>query len=587
MLLQLTIENLAVIERLSAEFGPRLNVFTGQTGAGKSLLIEALEVLLGLRGGKGLVRPNAQEARVTGLFHLGPQTRREIADLLGEPTLPEEIVLDRRVLSGGRSVSTINGRPIASPTLREIADFLVDIHGQHDQQHLLKGKHQLRVLTAFAGAEDLQEKVRQQWRLWQELSGQIEQLAANQQAARQLAELYEFQINEIDQVNPSSEEFESLKAERSRLANAQRLRQAAAEAYALLSEAEPACLDLLRQVDALLEELTKSDPATAGFAETCRQAVAMLDELALDLARYAEQVEADPARLDEVEERLEQLRRLCRKYGSTIEEVLAYRERIAAELDSLRAQQHDLQNLNERLEEARRQYEEAAERLSAKRRKAADELAQRVAGQLAELGLEKAQFHVEVSEAPAGPSGIDAVEFMFTANPGLPARPLREVASGGELSRVMLALKTVLADDDRCSVLVFDEIDANVGGRMGEVIGRKLAAISQRHQVLCITHLPQIAAYADRHFTVQKHAAGRVTTTTVSLLTGDEQRIRELAEMIAGRRTTQVTFAQARQMLEAARAEKDTLAGSADKRPRRPARKSPAGRRKQRSRSVP
>ena len=556
MLAHLVIENLAVIEEADVEFDGKLNVLTGQTGAGKSLLVGAIEALLGLRSPRDMLRAGAAEGRVTGLFLLPDETTRtQAAQVLNETEVGNDLVVSRRI-SESRSIATVNGRPVAANTLRDLAEVLIDIHGQHEHQYLLKPANQLRVLTTYAEAGDLAEQVRQAWHAWQLQQAKAEELSRDRQQRSQMLELYRYQAEEIDRVNPTAREFEDLQAEHRRLANLERLRQLAAQATTALGEGEEGTLDRLRQVSAALADMARVDSAAGNLQKSCDEALAGLNELSIDLDRYAESLDLDPARLESVEQRIEQIQRLCRKYGLTVEDVLAHRRQIGEQLQRLESLESDFSHLDTEIAAAKEEYMRVARRLTERRRQASERLAKAVMGELAELGMDKAVCAIDPQETPPGPSGLEGVEFMISANPGMPLRPLRQVASGGELSRIMLALKSVLAGDARCSVLVFDEVDANVGGRMGSVIGRKLARLAQQNQVLCITHLPQIAAYADRHMTVHKTSSAKSTRTQVTLISEEPRRIAELAEMIAGKNVTETTRKQAEQLLDEARTER-------------------------------
>ena len=557
MLAQLVIENLVIIEQAAVEFDAGLNVLTGQTGAGKSLLVGAIEALLGLRPSRDMLRAGQREGRITGLFYLQDAPSRAAAGrILGEDgEIGEELVISRRIQES-RSVATVNSRPVPAGILRDLAEVLIDIHGQHEHQYLLRPVNQLHVLTVYAEAEVIAEQVRQAWQRWQQLQQKADELASSQQKRIQLIEFYQYQIDEIDKVQPTAEELAGLETEHRKLANVERLRQAAAQAAAALSEQEESALDLLGQAAGALADMSKMDPGTGNLQQACNEALANLNELSIDLARYIDSLEIDPARLEFVENRIEAIRRLCRKYGPNVEDVLEHRRKIGEELKGLESAESDMSQLQGQIDEARQAYMEAAGKLTQHRRAASQKLAKSVMGELAELGMEKAVCKIDLAETSPGPSGMESVEFMISANPGLPLRPLRNVASGGELSRIMLALKSVLSGDSRCSVLVFDEVDANVGGRMGSVIGRKLAALARRNQVLCVTHLPQIAAYADRHMTVHKTSDTRTTRTHVTLLEDEPRRAAELAEMIAGRNVTDTTLRQAEQLLQEARVDR-------------------------------
>jgi DNA repair protein RecN (Recombination protein N) len=579
VLRELHISNLAVIADAAIELGPRLNCFTGATGAGKSLVLGALEVLLGLRSPAEMLRPGADEGRVTGVFEIqAAQTRQQIsqwADMALEQSA--ELMLTRRLHASGRTSVSLNGHPITLNMLRQIAELLVDVHGQHDHQFLLRPSNQLEVLDQFGKLEDQRRQYHQIYQSLQEARRRLEELTAGSALRRQQLELCRFQAEEIDRAEPRPGEYEELKARATVLSNLQRLKKEAGAVYAALYEADGSLLERLKMMSGVLGELLQLDHAIQAPTQAVREATIQLEEAAFDLSRYLDRLEMDPSELAEVEDRLNILNRLLSKYGPTVETVLEQRRQIEQQIQELSQAGEDLTSLQAQIEPLRQRLTEVGHALSAARRAAGKRLGPLVEQELAELGMDKARFTVDfkpwepVDGLPAAASGFEQVEFVAQTNPGQLAQPLRKIASGGELSRSMLALKGILTEGDRVSVLVFDEIDANVGGRLGAVIGRKLRQLAQRQQVLCITHLPQIACYAQDHLRVSKHTEGHSTQSIVRRLEAD-QRIEELAEMIGGPRLTETTRQQARELLEAAAgdrarpaAKKATRAGAREK----------------------
>jgi len=580
MLRELHISNLAVIEDAAIDLGESLNCFTGQTGAGKSPIIGAFEVMLGLRNAGDLLRAGAEEGRVSGVFELHDAEIvgqiEAIADAgLDAAALPQQLLVTRKLFSSGRTSVSINGRPATQAMLREIGALLVDVHGQHDHQYLLKPAHQLITLDRFAECEDQRERFGALHRRLGELRRRRAELAASEALRRRQLELCEFQAAEIDEVEPTAGEYAELGARHKLLSNLERVQREAATVHAALYESDGAVADRLQAAVGVLEELSELDEELRGVAEAVRAALAGVQEASYDLSRYINRIDLDAGELEEVEQRLNALNRLIHKYGSTspgaggtLDDVLSYRAQIGDEIDRLRDESHDFETIDQQIEPVRREMMAAGRELSERRRAAATTISPRIEAELAELGMSEAKFEVAFeaidaeADAAESASGLDAVEMLIQPNPGQPARPLRKIASGGELSRVMLAIKSIVASADRISVLVFDEIDANIGGRMGGVIGEKLRGLAARHQVLCITHLPQIAACADAHFRITKRVARGETRTEVERLGDRERRIDELAEMLSGKQTTATTRAQALEMLS--RAEGGGAAGAGE-----------------------
>ena len=566
MLRELHISNLAVIADAVVEFDAGLNCFTGQTGAGKSLVLGALELLLALRSGQNMLRAGAAEARITGVFVIqNPVMRRRLAEITDLPLADEpEIILVRRIHESGRTTASINGQPLTGSMLKNIAETLVDIHGQHDAQYLLKPANQLALLDDAGHSGSLAAEFRQLHQQRRELMTQARELTASQTLRRQQIELYEFQWREIDDANPQPGELEALEARHRLLSNIEKIKRLAGSAYEALYEDDAAIIGRLKTVTAVLLEAAELNPDFIAAAGQVKDSTIALDDAAFTLRRTLDRLELDPEELAAVTDRLNGLNRLISKYcglGGGLDELLQYQENIKAQLAELKSADQNSADCDARIVELEKRLSTLGGKLSQSRRKAAEMVLPGVHRQLADLGMKEARFHIEflaASPAPGAegtpddpfgsPSGLETVEFMLAPNPGQPARPLRKIASGGELSRVMLAIKSILAASDRVSVLVFDEIDANVGGRMGTIIGEKLRDIAGRHQVLCITHLPQIAAYADRHISIRKMVHQGESFTSVSTLAGQE-RIAELAEMITGKNITPTSLAQAQELL--------------------------------------
>ncbi|HEV8606005.1 MAG TPA: DNA repair protein RecN [Tepidisphaeraceae bacterium] len=554
MLRELHISNLAVISDARIELGSGLNCFTGATGAGKSLIIGAVELLLGLRSPAEMLRGGADEGRVSGIFEVSAGVRQRIEEA-GDISIGGdggEVLLTRRLHASGRSSISLNGNPITLGMLKQIAEHLVDVHGQHDHQFLLKPSNQLEVLDHFGGLGALREEFRAAYLAHAEAKRRVEELAASRTLRQQQLELYRFQADEIDKAEIALGEFEELGARSSVLRNLEKLKKEAGAVHGALYEMDGSVLERLKMMAAVLSELTIVDQQVGPISQAMREATIQLEETAFDLSRYLDRLELDPGELAEVDERLNVLNRVLNKYGQSTEEALVYREEIGKKIEELSKESEDLEVLKKRLEPLAGTMKKVGEKLSGARRAAGKKLVPLVEKELGELGMEKAIFSVSIEQsAEVSPCGVDVVEFVAQTNPGQGAQPLRKIASGGELSRVMLALKGILAQTDGTSVLVFDEIDANVGGRLGSVIGLKLRELAAHHQVLCITHLPQIACYADRHLTVRKIVKGGETETSVRVVNGVE-RIEELAEMIGGQRVSDVTRAQAEELLEGA-----------------------------------
>lgn len=563
MLRELHISNLAIIADARIELHPGLNCFTGATGAGKSLVIGAIEVLLGLRSPAEMLRPGMDEGRISGVFEVADADtlrRIEAATDVKMSDAGGELLLTRRLFASGRSSMTLNGHPITLTMLRALAELIIDVHGQHDHQYLLRSANQLDVLDQFGGLEPLRAAYHAVFTQLSEARRRITELASNQELRRQQLELYRFQADEIDAAELGEGEYEELTSRADVLQNLEKLKKDAGSVHSALYEADGSILERLKMAAAVLAELATLDGHLQPVAAALRDGTIQLEEASFDLSRYLDKLDLDPGELGEVHDRLNIVNRLLNKYGDSVEQTLQYRHEIGAKIDELSRAAEDLGSLEAQTKPLLRELKKLGQMLSEQRRSVADKLAPQIEKSLSELGMERARFSVNLVSmtgasddvgAAATASGFDQVEFIAQTNPGQLAQPLRKIASGGEMSRIMLALKGILAQSDRVSVLVFDEIDSNVGGRLGAIIGSKLQALARHHQVLCISHLPQIASYADRHLTVRKEVVDGVTTTAVKEMTGSD-RLEEIAEMIGGQRITDVTRKQAAELLDTA-----------------------------------
>lgn len=554
MLVELHIENLAIIERVDIGFEPGFNVLTGETGAGKSILLNALNLVLGERADPSLIRAGADRLRVNAVFTLpeDPELHDALLQLGIEPEVDQggapTLYLSREVQSSGRSIARVNAQPVPLNTLKALGDLLVDLHGQHEHQSLLKPGSHLDLLDRWLGeeAQKLRAEVREAVRQLHQIESELNALTEREREREQMLDLYRFQRTEILNAHLQPGEEESLLTEERRLTHAEKLLTLANTAYECLM-GEGGAYDRAAEASRHLQEIARIDPSVAEWQEPLESAVAQLEESARLLRTYAESIEYDPERLEEVIARLELIRRLKRKYGDTIEAILAYGEQLESKLHALEHQTERREELERALEATRAHAHALCEQLSARRRQGAVQFAEGVQRHLRELAMERAQFLVHIAPKPMDSTGADAVEFLFSANPGEPPRPLHKIASGGEMSRVMLALKTVLATASPVPTLVFDEIDAGLGGRTAQFVGEKLAQLSQHFQIICVTHLPQIASRAQHHLFIEKWVEGEVTRVAVTPLQG-EARVQEIARMLAGE-PTETALQHARELL--------------------------------------
>ena len=570
MLTELRIENFAIISRLELHFQPGLIAFTGETGAGKSIILDALAAVIGGKAETGMIRAGADRAVVEAHFSIPPQSKAALEEILEREDLLDEpgfLVLTREIRREGRSAARINGRTAGLSLVRELGSFLIDIHGQSEHLSLLNVNRHIHLLDRYANLGPALETYRAAYGRLLELRRELLKLRQSEKDAERRTDLLSYQLEEIDTAHLKAGEEIELRKERDRLANAENLATYAQRALAVIDDGTPeapAAGDLLGQVVQLLASIAKIDPSLMALSEQSSSISELLNDLTLELRNYLDGIEFNPRRLEQVEERLDLYHKLQRKYGGSVEAVLAFAETARQELDTIaHATERIAELLKQEAERIAALAKQAAE-LSRLRKLAAEKLEKGVESELADLSMAGALFKVDFrTEAdPQGlpldgletlafdATGYDRVEFLIAPNPGEGLKPLVKIASGGETSRLMLALKNILAQADFVPTLIFDEIDQGIGGRIGGVIGEKLWQLGRRHEVLCVTHLPQLAAFGDQHYSVRKEIADGRTTTSVRAL-DDPSRLEELALMLGS--LTEANRTAARETLTAAR----------------------------------
>lgn len=540
MLAELTVCNFALIDSLTIEFSEGLNVLSGETGAGKSIVMDAIGLLLGDKAGAGVVKKGAERCQVTGRFVVPKKSPalRFLDELSIE--LEDDLIIRRDIDASGKSKAFVNDQPVSLASLANLGDFLIDVHGQHDHQLLMKSGEQRELLDRFGAHEALQKSVSELHSQWNEFKQALENSQVSEQERNAKIDLLEFQTKEIGAARLKNGEEEEIEALLPQLKNADKLRLLTSEIRSNLVEADGSAVERLRKTKKLLESMQAMGIDMGEGPAWIEDSIIKTQETSDWMDRFADGLSADPGKLDASLSRLDQISKLKRKYGTTVAEILDYYEAKRSELDRMKNYEGSQEAMKENLEKARAQLMAVAKKLSAARRKAGEELAASVQKELKDLGFLKARFDVQwIEEKDASgvavptAHGLERAEFLFSANPGEDLKPLKSVASGGELSRIMLALKKILAQSDVVSTLIFDEIDTGVGGSMGHVLGQKLKGLSKSHQILLITHLPQIAAFADRQFSVRKGAVGNKTEVAVETLE-KETRVQEIARMLGG-----------------------------------------------------
>ena len=547
MLTTLRIKNLALVADLTLELRPGCNVITGETGAGKSIIIGALNLVLGERADRTLIRAGADSCAVEAVFDTA-KLRGPLASLLEEhglePCEENQLVLKRIFTAAGANRQFVNGSPTTLATLAVIGEGLVDMHGPHDHQSLLHPAKQLAILDAFGGLSAQVAAFAELVRRRASIGWEKAALIVDEQTYAQQLDLLRHQVHEITAAQLRPEEEAEVEAEHHRASNAARLLELSQAALNALDGDDGSLFNQLGAMGRTVQELQRVDASAKAFGDTHAQVVASLRELQSDLSRYTDRVDLDPARLAQLEERLNLIHSLKRKYGASLAEVIAFGNNAKAKLQSLEQRDAELARLNDALAKLDAELARAGRDLTAARRKVIPKLAKSVTRQLQDLGFQQSELGIALAPTAPSATGCDGVEFQFAPNPGEPARPLRAIASSGEMARVMLALKTVLAAEDEIPVLVFDEVDANVGGETANAVGEKMRQIARARQVICITHLAPVAAAADSHFVVTKQVRDGRTLTDIQPLTRP-QRVEELARMLGGQGEAALRHAEA------------------------------------------
>jgi DNA repair protein RecN (Recombination protein N) len=553
MLHELAVENYAVVDRLRVRFHSGLNLLTGETGSGKSIIVDALGLLFGGRASAEMVRTGAERARVSGVFDSSQGTASVLARA-GFDTENAELLLEREILANGKSRVYIDNRPATVAFLRDIAPHLGDIHGQHDQQLLFDAAAQLGILDGFAQTRADVSAVRDVYQGWRKTAGQIADLESADQEKLRLLDLWQFQRKEIEAAELQAGEDEALYAERRIQQNAGRLIEAAGAAYEALYEAPESVSALIRTAAKKLDELARIDDFMAPVRQALEPGLVAVEDVSYSLRDYLARIEANPERLEEIETRLAAIDKLKRKYGGSVEEVIAFGEDVTRRIA-------EIETAGERLEELKReqarlaaQYEKLAAALTKKREAAAAELSAHVERELKPLAMERTVFRIAVEPAPWSESGSDRIRFLVSPNSGEEPKPIEKIASGGELSRIALALKTCLIGNASTTIrtLVFDEIDTGIGGRAAEGVARRLKKLSAENQVLCVTHLAQIACFADHHYRVGKFERSGRTVAEIEELDATRS-TEEIGRMLSGQKLTPEALQNAAELIRAAR----------------------------------
>jgi DNA repair protein RecN (Recombination protein N) len=573
MLRLIRIRNLALIRELQAEFGRGLNLLTGETGSGKSILVDALGLLLGKRSSQEMIRSDCDSAVLEGLFEIepgGPVLQMLVKS--GFEIEDNSLLIRREISSSGRNRVFINSHLANLSVLKEIGERLADIHGQQDQKSLLDLPTHLQWLDHFGGNTEQVKEVQERFRRIRALAEQLDALETDEQERLRRIDMLQFQINEIRRINPQPNEKEELETERRILSNREKILSLASEAYALLYESDTSVLRGISRLRRILEELGAFDKKWAQYGETIQESSYKLEDLAYAVRDFSTDSDFSPEKLEQVHERLHALDSLTKKYGSSISEVLEYFADCEHRLEEIVSYSESSGRLSEQLTQELKNYREAADKLSLKRHRDAERLQKEIRNEFAALAMERmemcvrfqtAQEHGEAKRYPSsyGLNGIDNVEFLIAPNTGEEMMPLARIASGGELSRLMLSIKSLCGSEERGKTLVFDEVDAGIGGRVAEAVGKRLLDISGNNQVLCVTHLPQIAAFADSHFSVQKAIIDGRTETSVRALTTLE-RVNEISRMLAGQVITDTARQHALEMLNRSKIPKQEGSGS-------------------------
>ncbi|PCM44578.1 DNA repair protein RecN [Marinobacter sp. ANT_B65] len=550
MLTQLTVSNYAIAERVELQFGKGMTALTGETGAGKSIVLDALGLAMGGRADAGAVRHGAKRADITATFDVSgiPEALQWLET--HELDDDSDCILRRAISKDGRSRAYINGQPCPLAHLKDLGGLLMDIHSQHQHQSLLRKETHRKLVDEFAGAEELANQTREAWKAWNQIRTKLSERQQNAEESEARLQLLRYQVEELDRLAIENGEQEQLEQEQAQLSQADAILHNSHQAALLCTEDETSAAGLIRQALQQLEQLPVAVPALADTIQMLSEAQIQVSEAGDNLRHFVDDYEADPARLADVEERLSALYQMARKHRINPEELPEFHQRLSAELAELDGGEGSLEKLEAELENQLKNFNKLASKLSKARSKAAAELDQRIAGELVQLSMPSVQFITQLnrnSQDEPAPHGAEELEFLVSANPGQPARPLAKVASGGELSRISLAIQVVVAQTSTTPTLIFDEVDVGIGGGTAEVVGKLLRSLGDNGQVICVTHLPQVAAQCHQHLFVSKFTRQEATFSKIESL-DDQGRISEVARMLGGVDMTEHTLAHATEM---------------------------------------
>jgi DNA repair protein RecN (Recombination protein N) len=537
MLSFLKIRNLALVEDVTWDLVPGLVGVTGETGAGKSIIVGALKLILGERADRSLIRTGQDACTVEASFHLKNSTAVDaVLEEAGMESCQDgELLIKRTVSASGANKQFVNCSPVTIQVLKGLGEFLVDLHGPHDHQSLNSQERQLEMLDKFAALEDLLGSYHDAWKQWRSTLTELDEMESSERAGSQQIDMLKFQVNEIAVANLKLGEEEEIESRHRIAANGARLAELCGTITSRLSDGDGGVLDALREIGRSIHDLEKIDPGTSAMFEGFKSAQIELTELESSVQDYADDLETDAAELAQLDQRIHTIQTLKRKYGSSVAAIIEFQTDAKQRLAKIENRGEEIERLQKLVKERRTLVDKHGKQLSKKRADAAPKLAKEIAAHLADLGFKRSVFEVELAaHTEPGRHGLEEIDYQFAPNPGEPLKPLRLTASSGEMSRVLLAVKSALAKQDAVGLLVFDEIDANVGGNIAEAVGRKMASLGSSHQVIAITHFPQVASLAQSHFVVTKEIEGNRTKSSIHEVVGDE-RIEELARMLGGK----------------------------------------------------
>lgn len=562
MLLELHINNFALIDKLDISFSSGLNILTGETGAGKSIIIDSVNFVLGEKQTRDIIRTGQESAYVEGVFD---SKSSELSEILKDNGIEDEdiIILSREINLSGRSIARINGRTVTLGTLKQVGRLLIDIHGQHEHQSLLDEEKHIYILDSFCPAsfKELKEEYGELYSKLTEVESKLQKLKTDDQYKLRRMDLISFQINEISDANLVCGEDSELAKKKAILTNSEKIYQSLSNVYEQLYSGgeNKSAFDSIGGSIVLLEGISCFDEKLKEYKSALEDIYYRMEDVLQEIRIYRDGVEYNQEELDQIEQRLDLINMLKRKYGSTIEDILEYKSKISLEMEQMERSEEIISELEKEKSTITEKLKYLASSMTMVRQETAEKLKSQVEAELKYLGMEKAVFKAEIlMRRELNQNGQDEVAFLLTANPGEPLRPLSRVASGGEMSRIMLALKSVMADIDRIPTLIFDEIDTGISGRTAQAVGERMCSIARNHQLLCVTHLPQIAAMADVHFKIEKLVRNEVTTTYVTRLS-DEDQIEELGRLLGGVQVTELTRQHAREMKKLAYDQKNNL----------------------------